>query len=109
MNRAIFAAVIIGQLAVGTAFAGGHSEASNDLPRAVVHYGDLNVESDAGRQALTGRLTRAARNVCPDVHARDLRTQAKGLSCVRNAVADALRLVGEQRLALANKRDSQRG
>lgn len=109
MNKAFLAAAVIAQLAVGHAFAGTVSVASDGLPRAVVHYGDLNVESDAGRQALTGRLTRAARTVCPDAYARDLRTQSRGQSCVREAVADALRIVGQQRLAQANKQANERG
>jgi len=108
MNKAFLAAVVIGQLAVGHAFAGERAVISDGLPRAVVHYGDLNVESEAGRQVLTGRLTRAARNLCPDAYARDLRTKSAGQICIRKSVADALSLVGEQRLAQANKEASKR-
>lgn len=108
MNKAFLAAVVIGQLVVGQAFAGEAAGATDSLPHAVVHYGDLNVESDAGRQALTGRLTRAARTLCPDARARDLRTKSAGQSCIRKSVADAMSIVGEQRLAQANKDASKR-
>jgi UrcA family protein len=108
MNKAFLAAVVIGQLAVGHAFAGERAATSDGLPRVAVQYGDLNVDSDAGRRALTSRLTRAARSVCPDADARDLRTRSAGQSCIRKSVADALSIVGEQRLAQANKQASQR-
>lgn len=109
MNKAFLAAIFMGQFAVVPALAGGPASAADGLPRVAVHYGDLNVESAAGRSALTSRLTRAARSVCPDARARDLRTSAAGQSCVRKAVADALSIVSEQRLARASKEAGQRG
>ena len=50
MNKAFLAAVVIGQLAVGHAFAGERAATSDGLPRVAVQYGDLNVDSDAGRR-----------------------------------------------------------
>ena len=108
MNKALLAAVVFGHLVVIPAFAGQPAAQPDTLPRAVVHYGDLNVDSAAGRKALTSRLTRAARLVCPDSLSRDLRTKAAGQSCIRDSVAEALSTVGEQRLAQANKDASPR-
>lgn len=108
MNRAILAAVVIGHLAIAQAVAAEPAGQSDSLPRVAVHYGDLNVDSESGRRALAGRLTRAARSLCPDAWARDLRTKTAGQDCIRKSVADAMSIVGEQRVAQAKKDASQR-
>lgn len=42
-------------------------------PTRIVHYGDLDLGSPAGQQALNDRLRQAVRNVCGAPTGRDLR------------------------------------
>lgn len=43
-----------------------------DVPRVEVRYGDLNLDSEAGRDRLTNRLDSAVRKVCGSADFRDL-------------------------------------
>lgn len=111
MNRILTASLALATIFAGsaTALAGDAGRAGADVPRVAVHYGDLNIDSVAGQRTLQRRIERAARNVCPESNARDLRTRAAAQECQRQAVAEALRVVGEQRLARNRKATEDRG
>lgn len=69
---------------------GGFAKAEEPAPSKRVFIGDLNLQSDAGRAAMTRRVSAAARHVCgaPDRHVTYASRRAA--ACVRMAVADAL-------------------
>lgn len=71
-------------------------------PSVTVRYGDLNLNSEAGRDALSSRLSMAARNVC-DHHGytrtRSLRYLAKTKACYDEALTAALSQVNSGQLA----------
>ena len=110
-HRKLLASLVLAALATGatSAFAGDHAPVNTDVPRVAVHYGDLNVDSVAGQRALQRRIERAARNVCPDSDARDLRARTVAQQCQRQAIAEAMRVVGEQRVARERKAADPRG
>jgi UrcA family protein len=111
MNRKHIAAVVLATLAAGSTsvLAGDHSPAASDVPRVAVRYGDLNMDSVDGQRALQRRIERAARKVCPDSGAQDLRARVAAQQCQRQAIAEAMRVVGEQRLARERKSAEPRG
>ena len=58
-------------------------------PTARVSYADLNLQSDAGRQALEFRIRRAADSLCFDGAKTDLARSTVEHDCYRNALAGA--------------------
>lgn len=79
--------------------------------RVAVPYGDLDLTNDAGREALDVRLGRAARKVCGNAPARDLKQISARQACLAEArtsyraqVALALDAANARRVAvLADK------
>lgn len=71
-----------------------------EAPRSsLVQYGDLNLTSPAGAEALKARVVRAAKRVCDINDTRSLRSRADARNCVTVAVGRAMPQV---ELALAN-------
>ena len=85
--------------------------ASAEPVRVAVPYGDLDLPKDAGREALDARLERAARKVCGNASARELREVSARRVCLAEArtsyqaqVALALDAANARRVAvLADK------
>jgi UrcA family protein len=75
---------------------------SSDAPRMSVRYDDLNLATRAGADTLYRRISAAARQVCPDVHSRDLAVVAAGERCQANAVSQAVRELNNPQLALVH-------
>jgi len=70
------------------------AQTSDAVPSVVVKYGDLNIRSPAGAQALLKRIKAAADTACgeaPDI--RLLRQWASFEACRRSAVAGAVAAV----------------
>ena len=59
------------------------------VPTAHVSYADLNLHSDAGRQALEFRVRSAADSLCFEYGTADLARKALGQECYRKAIASA--------------------
>ena len=59
------------------------------LPTARVSYADLNLHSDAGRQALEFRVRRAADSLCFEGSKTDLARSTVEHDCYRKAIASA--------------------
>jgi UrcA family protein len=75
----------------------------------IIQYGDLDLSTDAGVQALYERIKSAARHVCylemsehPGI---DL--QARYFDCYEDAVANAVKQIGEARLAALHRTQSR--
>lgn len=81
------------------AFAGSQADTA---PSVAVNYGDLDLSTDAGVKALYHRISRAARDVCPDVHSRDLLVVSAGERCQFAAVEQAVRKVNNSKLAMVH-------
>ena len=86
------------------------ARAAEPAPSVTVSYGDLNLASARGANALYARIVSAAREVCgaAKVDIRDLGTLANERSCESNAIAQAVHAVHSPALAaLAGTRQPQ--
>jgi UrcA family protein len=100
---AIFAALALGGSAMSIA-------ADNDVPQAVVKFGDLDLSSLQGAARLYSRIDEAARKVCKpfDVNVRDIGSRTRLDACVHKAIADAVTTVAQpQLLAIYNAKNHQ--
>lgn len=73
--------------------------APSDASAVRVSYRDLDLNTDAGSQALYERITHAAHKVCAVGDIRDLTALAQSDSCERAAVSHAVQQVHNARLA----------
>jgi UrcA family protein len=81
-----------------------------DVPQVSVPYSALDLATRAGTEALYQRIARAARSVCPAYDSRDLEAFAASRECQRQAVARAVRQVGNSHLtALQARARARRG
>jgi UrcA family protein len=60
------------------------------IPKTTVHYGELNLHSSAGVQALYARLKSAAKNVCAAQDGRSLQAQFAFRACVATSLERAV-------------------
>lgn len=81
----LLAAALTGALFATSAFA-----AESDVPSRTVQVGDLNLSSDAGREALVRRLQMAASAVCGGRDDRDPVRDDAIRSCRKAAIAGAI-------------------
>ena len=58
--------------------------------RAIVAYGDLNLDSEQGAKALYARLRNGAEDACSSLEGRDLAFKKLWQSCFDTAVANAV-------------------
>jgi UrcA family protein len=81
----------------GTAHAGSPAAA----PSVAVPYGDLNLTTERGADALYARLTAAARQVCAadGLDIRNLQAYAAARSCESQAIARAVHEVHSPKVA----------
>jgi UrcA family protein len=100
--------LVLGSLMGGLALASPASP--NTEPTAVVvKYGDLNLASDAGVNALYHRITYAARQACPDPSINDLIFRQRVVECRQQAVARAIHQIDNSRLAALYASHSKNG
>ena len=67
-------------------------------PSRIVHYGDLDLGSPAGQQALSDRLRSAVRNVCDTPNPLDARAMMEHRRC-RRAASEVAGQRAEQAIA----------
>ncbi len=92
-TQAISAASILAAsfLALGCLAMGGSVQAAEpQYDRAIVAYGDLNLDSEQGAKALYARLRNGAEDVCSSFEGRDLAFKKLWQSCFDSAVASAV-------------------
>jgi UrcA family protein len=92
---------IIGTLALASALLAPHATYADDQrPTAAVRYGDLNLDTPTGIDALYRRIQVAAQEVCKDYAPHGtLAPSAAHHLCMSNAVSGAVRSVGSTALA----------
>jgi UrcA family protein len=98
---------VIAALAACLAVAGVAN--AENAPAVRVSYSDLNLSTQQGSQALYSRIVAAANQVCQVEDIRDLQSVAAARSCRAQAVAQAVRAVGNPALAALYTRQARQG
>ena len=92
-TRSISAAFVLAAsfLTLGCLAMDGSAQAAEpQYDRAIVAYGDLNLDSEQGAKALYARLRNGAEDVCSSFEGRDLAFKKLWQSCFDDAVASAV-------------------
>jgi UrcA family protein len=109
-SRARFTLLLLGGLAgamaAGAATAAG---ADNDAPSVTVKYSEESLATDRGVSDVYRRITFAAKQVCPDDSIRGLPAQQRVAQCREQAVATAIRQIGNSQLAALHANHSKNG
>jgi len=87
--RIIITSALITTAALKAVPALAQPAASPNINVSIVHTADLNLSTDAGRQALDHRLVQAAREVCGTASDADLAGKNKVRACRVTVLADA--------------------
>jgi UrcA family protein len=83
--------IAAGFLTLGcVAMDGSVQAAEPQYDRAIVAYGDLNLDSELGARALYARLRNGAEDVCSSFEGRDLAFKKLWQNCFDGAVASAV-------------------
>jgi UrcA family protein len=101
--------MLAGAIAALGATATSFAAPATDVPSVAVRYDDLNLATEAGVKVLYRRISRAARDVCPDTYSRDLTMLAAGGRCQAEAVALAVHKLNNPQLASLHASRVSRG
>jgi UrcA family protein len=98
MRTSIVSALVFAALGVGlTSSAGATARAVNshdeEVARATVHYGDLDLKTRQGADELYSRINMAAMRVCQDITEPYVRLTRTYTNCRHEAISDAVREV----------------
>jgi UrcA family protein len=96
----------VGLLVLSCAASGGGALAA-EVPQPltkIVHYGDLNLESELGAKELYARLRGAAKQVCRPFDSAETARQRLWKSCLNDAVANAVTAVNNAALSALHVR-----
>ncbi len=104
---ALAMAAVAATLVLGSPLATA-SEAAVVAPQATVHYSVYELATDQGIRALYRRIVSAARSVCPGYDSQDLDAFVYSRQCQQQAVAHAVREIGNARLAAVHARTLRR-
>ena len=109
-SRAKYTLLLLGSLA-GAMAAGAASAAgtANDAPAVTVKYSQESLATDDGVSILYRRIRFAATKVCPDGPIGDLEAQYRVAQCRDQAVAVAIRQIGNSQLAALHAKQSKNG
>jgi UrcA family protein len=69
------------------------------VPTVTLTFRTADLGTKGGVQGLYHRIERAARQVCPEYDSLNLHAASLSLDCQRRAIADAVRQIGNPRLA----------
>jgi UrcA family protein len=96
-TASLLAAVLFGLMGAAS---GGRALATEQQPLTkIVRYGDLNLDSDQGAQALYARLRGAANQVCSPLKSIEMSRQHAWQQCFDNAIGTAVAEVGKTTLS----------
>jgi UrcA family protein len=99
-------ASLAGVVAAGAASAAG---TDSDVASIAVKYSQESLATDGGVNELYRRITSAAKQVCPDVSIKDLAGQRLRAQCREQAIAGAIRQIGNPQLAALHANHSKNG
>lgn len=88
-----------GFLSASSLAAAKPANADDGVPRAVVRYGDLNLNTEEGAVRLYWRIAKAAEQVCPYSDGRNLSARVISERCIKEAIARAVAEVNSPQLA----------
>jgi UrcA family protein len=91
-------------LGLACALAATPALAAPETQSKVVRFADLDLTTQAGEQALRGRIARAAALVCGEADLRDLRATSLIDACRVSAMANA---APQMQVAIANARNGK--
>ena len=102
--------IILMAATVATAGIAAPAAATEDeAPRAVVHYGDLDLSSTVGRERLSMRVSGAVKQVCAVETRADMRRQEASRACrtqaMRNVEGQLASLLNGNGTQLADRRE----
>jgi UrcA family protein len=89
IRTSMFAAGLFGFICAAGSVEALAAEPTQALTK-IVHYGDLNLDSEQGAKVLYARLRSAARQVCSPLQSIDLSLQRQWEVCFNNAIANAV-------------------
>jgi UrcA family protein len=87
--RTAIAALLLGAVATVAALP-ATAEGLDEPPQFTVKFGDLNISSPQGADALYARIKSAAKAVCPRIDERDLGQKIELKACVDHAISTAV-------------------
>ncbi len=105
MSKFVFAVAAVAMAGAATAFTTAPAMAGAPHAKTetvVIDASAFNVDTEAGYQALAGRIDRAVREVCGEIEPRELSRAPEVRACQASSRADAM----EQLEALASGRGS---
>jgi UrcA family protein len=103
ISTALFAALALGSGAMSIA------AAEDDVPQAIVKFGDLQLSNPQGAATLYRRISSAAATVCRAQDDGSLGARIRMHSCVHKAIADAVSKVDRAELfAVYDSKNHQR-
>ena len=105
--RAKFGLLVLGTFA--GVMAAGAASPDGDVPSVVVKYSVESLATDEGVHALYRQITKAAKQVCPDVSNRELSRMRQVEECRDQAIARAIRQIDNSRLAALHAGHSKNG
>lgn len=104
MSKPLIGAVLLASMGAAVVLAAPASAGTMEKFNSEVHYGDLNLTTEAGVAQLQRRIKYAARQICGYADARDLKASQAAASCRKAALADAAPKI---ELAVANARSGR--
>jgi UrcA family protein len=109
-TRARLTLLLLGGLA-GAMAAGAASATAidNDAPTVTVKYSQESLATNGGVSILYRRIKFAAEKVCPDASIGDLEAQYRVAQCREQAVAMAIRQIGNSQLAALHAKHAKNG
>jgi UrcA family protein len=102
----MFAACLLGMVGVAQH---AHAAPLEQTQSVTVAYDSSSLATQRGALALYRRLEQAARQVCGDGTSRDLASVQSARECQKQAVARAVRIIGNPRLVEAVVGNTHRG
>lgn len=110
-SRTFTALAALGAITTATLLAptiASAAQPAGDVLQTAVTYSYSDLASDQGTHALYQRIKKAAQSVCPMYDPRDLAAFSASRECQKNAIAKAVRQIGNARLAALHMRTVMR-
>ena len=110
-NRVVIGriAVLVGCLLAGSVGAAQAATSEDAVPTIVVRYGDLDLSTTDGANALYQRISVAARQVCPLEYSRAVSQVGKARACREAAIERAVNAVNSPQLVAMQSEHVKRG
>jgi UrcA family protein len=102
LRPSVRAVTVLIQLATLSALSGCTFPVVARVPTVTLTFRTADLGTERGVRVIYRRIERAARQVCPEYDPLDLHGTSLTLVCQKRAIADAVRQIGNPRLATIN-------